>query len=156
MIKPNKFDRGKSSMESFKIFTLNQSLPSFQMKQTCLTPHWVIVSFDEKKWAWFVTSQEYVLRRVEQLVSLKCCSNACTFQTLRFIALEVIILVTATRIKPTVNFIISLIVRFIQTLIYLKPRSPALIFTHGAQIWHIFKICTGCNVHLLRVQCQCS
>ena len=76
-----------------------------------------IVSFDEKKWAWFVTSQEYVLRRVEQLVSLKCCSNACTFQTLRFIALEVIILVTATRIKPTVNFIISLIVRFIQTLI---------------------------------------
>ena len=60
-IKPNKFDRGKSSMESFKIFTLDQSLPSFQMKQTCLTPHRVIVSFDEKKWAWFVTSQEYVL-----------------------------------------------------------------------------------------------
>ena len=32
------FDRGKCTFETNKIFALDQSLPSFQRKQTCLAP----------------------------------------------------------------------------------------------------------------------
>ena len=64
VIKPKWFDRGKSwkwAFETNKIFALDQSLPSFQGETNMFSASLSIASFDKKKWAWFITSKEYVV-----------------------------------------------------------------------------------------------
>ena len=47
--------------ETNKIFALDQSLPSFQGETNIFSASLSIASFDKKKWAWFITSKEYVV-----------------------------------------------------------------------------------------------
>ena len=57
----NLFDHGKWAFKTNKIFALDQSLPSFQGETNMFSASLSIASFDKKKWAWFVTSKEYVV-----------------------------------------------------------------------------------------------